>query len=411
MRQLDFLQGARERHGDVFTLRLPGETPLVMVGDPELARQVFSAPDEVLSAAEGNRPVLSPLLGEHSLFLLDGERHMSHRRLLLPPFHGRRLERQATAMRAMAEASLDAWPVGEEVAVLPRMRALALDVVMGAVFGVDDEPQHRAMRDVLLGLRLPMNARDGARPQYRRAVRHAETVVGEAVARRRADSCLGERDDVLSLLLEARTEGGARLSDIEVRDEAITLVVAGMETTATSLAWALERLARAPASLARAVEDAEDGPYIEAVVYETLRMRPVVPMATRLVMQPFALGEYLIPAGARVSPNAFLIHYRPDLYPEPTTFRPERFLERQPGTYTWIPFGGGVRRCIGGSFALMEIRIVLSALLSRMTLRALNPEPERVRNRAIVSVPARQSQVVLEPRRVAAARSATEVRG
>jgi cytochrome P450 len=404
MRQLAFLQEARDRHGDVFTLRLPGEEPLVMVGDPELARQVFSASEEALSAAEGNRPVLGPLLGEHSLFLLEGERHLSHRRLLLPPFHGRRLQRQAKTMRAMAEAHLDAWPAGREVAALPRMRILALEVVMSAVFGLDKGPRRRAMRDALLSLRLPMNARDGATPEYRRTVRRAEELTGDEVARRRGDPHLEERDDVLSLLLESRCEDGSPLSDAEIGDELITLVVAGMETTATSLAWALERLARAPESLACAAEEATEGggAYIDAVIYETLRMRPVVPMATRLVRQPFALADHLIPAGVKVSPNAFLIHYRPDIYPEPMTFRPERFLERQPGTYTWIPFGGGAHRCIGGSFALMEMRIVLSALLSRMTLRAPDHKPEGVRNRAIISLPASQAKVVLEPRHTGA---------
>jgi cytochrome P450/alpha/beta superfamily hydrolase len=400
MRQLAFLQEARDRYGDVFTLRLPDEDPLILVGDPELARQVFSAPEDVLSASEGNRPVLAPLLGECSLFLLAGERHLSHRRILLPPFHGARLERQGEAMRSLAEAQLNSWPVGQELPALPRMRELALDVVVGTVFGVEGEGWSRPLRDALLALRLPMNARDGASPKYRRMVQRAEMLIGEVVARRRTDSSPEECDDVLSLLLGSRLEDGSLLSNVEIRDELLTLVMAGMETTATSLAWALERLARSPEALARATREAArgGGPYLEATIYETLRMRPAVPMSTRLVQRPFALGEYLIPPGARVSPSAFLIHHHAHVYPEPMSFRPERFLDDPPGTYTWIPFGGGVRRCIGGSFALMEMRIVLSTLLSRMTLQSVGSKPEGVRNRAIISVPARQAEIVLESR-------------
>jgi cytochrome P450/alpha/beta superfamily hydrolase len=403
MRQLAFLEEMRARYGEVFTVRLLGEEPLVVVGDPELVRQVIAASPDVLQAGEGNRRVLGPLLGEHSLFLLDGERHLSHRRLLLPPFHGRCLERCAETMRTTVEAQLAAWPEGEPVAALPRMRTLSLAVMMRTVFGIG-EAERPALRDALLALRLPANADDGESPAFRAAVERAEALIAEEVARRRSGSRPEQGDDVLALLLGSRLEDDSPLSEAEVRAELMTLIVAGTETTAGSLAWALERLAHTPEALDRAVEEATagGGPYIDAAIYETLRMRPVLPTFARLAKQPFALGEHLVPAGTRIALSVLLVHHRADVYPEPMAFRPERFLGNQPGTYTWIPFGGGVRRCIGASFALMEMRIVLGALLSRMTLRAPGPEAEGMRNRAVMTVPSRQAEVILEPRRAAA---------
>jgi len=402
MRQLGFLQEARDAHGEVFTLRLRGEEPLVVLGHPELAKQVFSAPEEVLSAAAGNRPILGALLGDRSLFLLGGERHLAHRRILLPPFHGSRLARQEQAMREVAAARIEGWPLGERFPTLPRLRNLALEVVTPALFGPAGGAGRGRLREALAALRLPMNSRDGARPEYVRAVRRAESLVEELIAERRRESYAG-RDDVLSLLLDARDDEGEPLSDLEIRDELITLVAAGMETTAGSLAWALERLTRDRRALSKAADDAVagDGSYIGAVIHETLRMRPVVPMTTRLSRQPVELDRHLIPAGVRIFVSAFLIHHRADVYPDPMAFRPERFLEEPPGTYTWIPFGGGVRRCIGAGFALQEMRVVLAALLARFAPRAAEADPEGVRNRAILSTPARGGEVLLEARPVA----------
>jgi cytochrome P450 family 135 len=401
MRALAFLQEMRERHGDLFTLRLVGGQSLLVVADPELVKQVFSAPPDVLHAGEGNDRVLGPLFGEHSLILLDEDRHMSHRRLLLPALHGPRLERQAGAIRAQVEAVLETWPAGEEIAALPWMRALTLEVVIRTSFGDVGEERLASLRAALGALRLPLSARDGARPEFRNAVAHAEAVVGEEVARRRSES-LPTGDDLLSLLLEARHEDDSPLSEAEIRDELITLAMAGAETTAGSLAWALERLARAPKALAGVVAEAPDGggPYTDATIYETLRMRPVVPMSARLVKRPFELDGRSIELGTVIAPSALLIHHRADIYPEPMEFRPERFLDQPPGTYTWIPFGGGIRRCIGASFALLEMRIVLSALLSRLTPYAADSRPEEMRSRANTMLPARGGRIVLENRRV-----------
>jgi cytochrome P450 len=402
MRQLSFLQEARDAYGEVFTLRLRGEEPLVVLGHPELAKQVFSAPEEVLSAAGGNRPILSALLGEGSLFMLGGEQHLVHRRILLPPLHGERLARQEQTMREIAAAQIETWPQDERFPALPRLRALALEVVTVALFGPAEGARRARLREALSTLRLPMNARDGAKPEYGRAVRRAESLVEEAIAERRAEPHT-EHADVLSLLLDARDAVGEPLSELEIRDELVTLVAAGMETTAGSLAWALERLTRDRRALSRAADDAAEGggPYLEAVIHETLRMRPVVPMTTRLSRRPIELDRHLIPAGVRIFVSAFLIHYREDVYSDPMAFRPERFLEDPPGTYTWIPFGGGVRRCIGASFALQEMRVILAALLARLTPRASDADPEGVRNRAILSTPARGGEILLEARSAA----------
>ena len=403
LRPLDFLQRMRERHGDMFTVRLPGEQPLLVVGDPQLVEQVFQAPADVLHAGEGNSRGLGWVHGKHSLALLDGQRHMSHRRLLLPAFHNRRLERHAARMRALAEAQLDAWPSGEEVAALPRMRAIALEAVVDAVFGEGEPERLDPLRSAVPELQAA-GVGNGDSPAAHRLVERVAALVGEEVAARRTGARLSEREDMLSLLLEARYEDGAPLADVEVRDEAMMLLIAGYETTATSLAWALERLARNPAALAAAEEDAADGggDYIDAAIYETLRSRPAVTMSARLVKQPFRLGDREIAPGTLIALSALLVHHRPDIYPEPMSFLPERFLDQQPGTYTWIPFGGGVRRCIGVGFALMEMRIVLSALLSRMALRPAGPEPEGMQTVGSRLVPVRGARVVLERRNSAA---------
>ena len=405
MRSLEFLQRLQARHGDVFRLRLVGRSPLLVVGAPELAREVFQAPADVLDAGEGNRRVLGWLYGEHSLILLEGERHMRHRRMLLPPLHGERLARQRKAMRTLAERHLGAWKPEGESETLPDLRALALDVIAQVVLGeVEDGAGAGPLREALVELLAAGRELRGDDAAPRDAVREVESLLGAAAARRRGDPRLGERDDVLSLLLQTRNDDGSPLEDAEIAGELLTLIVAGSDTTAGALSWALERLARAPEAQARAAAAAADGDdaYLDAVVFETLRMRPVVPMSARLVKRPFDLGESTIPPGTLLAVSALLIHHRADLYPEPLSFRPERFLGEPPGTYTWIPFGGGVRRCVGAGFALQEMRVVLSALLARMALRPAGPEPEGALTRANTLVPAGGGRVRLEARRPAA---------
>jgi cytochrome P450 family 135 len=414
VRPLPFLRELQRRHGDVFSVQLFHEDPWVMVSDPELVKRVLTAPADVLHAGEGNQ-ILEPILGASSVLLLDEDQHLRQRRLLLPPFHGDRMERYGEVMREVAEAELERWPTGVDAPAWPRMQAITLEVILRAVFGVVErerlDPLRAALSEMLhvtgdtlrmavLVIAGPRRMAESRLLGFRALMARVDELVLAEIRRHRGYDDLESRDDVLSLLLQARHEDGSGMSDTELRDELMTLLVAGHETTATSLAWALERLTRNPEAMARTVAEAEagGGPYTDAVIQETLRLRPVIPVVARHVKQPFELGDHLIPAGATITPSILLMHRRPDVYPDPAAFRPERFLERPPGTYTWIPFGGGVRRCIGASFALFEMRVVLSTLLARATVRAAEPQREGTRRRAITLTPSRGARVVLATR-------------
>jgi cytochrome P450 family 135 len=292
------------------------------------------------------------------------------------------------------------------------MQAITLEVIVRAVFGIRDEERVARMREALSDtLELTSDWRAmialavlGPERIYRwrffqREFDHVNELVLDEIARRRETPDLEERDDILSLLLQARHEDGRPMSDTELRDELMTLLVAGHETTANALAWALERLVRHPDKLDRLTEEAAAGEdeYADAVVKETLRLRPVLPIVVRRLQEPMEIGGHLLPAGAAVAPCIYLMHRRPDVYPEPERFRPERFLERPAGTYTWIPFGGGVRRCLGASFALFEMKTVLSTLVTRLRLRPSQPSSERVARRAITLTPGRGAEVLVEP--------------
>jgi cytochrome P450 family 135 len=414
VRPVPFLEELQQRHGDVFTVHVFHEHPWVMVSDPELIKRVFTAPPDVLHAGEGNQ-ILEPIIGPSSVLVLDEGAHMRQRKLLLAPFHGDRMERYGEVMREVVEAAVDRWPAGRARPALPLLQEITLDVILRAVFGVTERERLDALRGALRHMidfitdpkLLTVTVLAGTRGIVRwrrlgfrdRLERVDELVLAEIARRRAAD--LGERDDILSLLLQASHEDGSAMSDAELRDELLTLLTAGHETTATALGWALERLVRHPDALARVVAEAEagDSAYTDAAIRETLRLRPVLPIVARHVVgQPFELGDHLIPVGATIAPCILLLHRRPDIYPEPTEFRPERFLDHAPGTYTWIPFGGGVRRCIGASFALFEMRVVLSTLLARATVRADEPAPERIRRRSITLTPSRGARVALAPR-------------
>jgi cytochrome P450 family 135 len=401
-----FLRRTRDRYGDVFTVRLRSGENFVMVADPEAIKDVFTGDPEVFRAGEGNR-VLLPLLGRHSVLLLDGREHLRQRRLLLPPFHGERMQRYREIMEAATEREVATWVPGEPVAVARRMQEVTLEVIMRAVFGVTAREEVAHLRRVLLGLldwtmapsRFLMLA--VLRPErlerfapFQRVMRPVDEALLATIARRRGAEDLAEREDILSLLLQARDEDGEGLSDRELRDELMTLLVAGHETTATALGWAVERLLRHPDALERATRDARDGDgdYLDAVAKETLRIRPVLPVVARRVREAVTLAGVDIPAGADVAPCIYLVHHREDVYPDPDVFRPERFLGVKPGTYTWLPFGGGVRRCIGASFALFEMQVVLGSLLRAVTLEAVEPADERTSRRTITLVPGRGAE-------------------
>lgn len=398
MRPLVFMEELRARFGEVATVRLLDQSPWVLVSDPDLVGEVFKAPADILHGGEG-KEVLRPVLGDHSVLLLDEDRHMEQRRLLLPPFSGSRIERYEEAMHAVATRGVEAWPLGEATEATRWTRAIALETILRTVFGLEEDERLTPLREALRGLRVPANERESRQPAFQRSITRIDSLIFANIERRRRSG--GESDDdVLALLLGAHHEDGRPMSDEEIRDELVSLLVAGYETTAATLAWALELLAHHPDALARAEQEATAGKsdYLDATIREALRMRPPLPVVARAVKQPFELGGYTIPPAASIVPAILLLHHRPDVYPEPESFRPERFLERPPDPNTWIPFGGGVRRCIGARFALREMRVVLTAVLARATVRVAEPEPEPMRCRNVTLVPARGARLILEAR-------------
>jgi cytochrome P450 len=399
-----FLLRAHERHGDVFTIRIGGEPPWVMLAHPDAVREVFTGDPAVLHAGKANL-VLRPLVGHASVLLLDGPQHLRQRKLLLPPFHGSRMAGYRDMVAAIAREHVATWPRGAPLPLAPRMQAITLDVVLRVIFGVDAASARldplrdrlRAMLTRVLG-GTSMLAMATAGPRrveqaglFRRWLRPVDELLYEQIAERRA----APGDDVLSLLLAARHEDGAQMRDQELRDELVTLLVAGHETTATALSWAVERITRAPGGWAALRAGGEE--YAEAAGKEALRLRPVLPVVLRNLQRPATIAGLDLPAGTVVAPSIYLVHRRADTYPEPARFRPERFLgpEPQGGTYTWIPFGGGIRRCLGAAFALMEIRVVLAEIAAHVDAAPARPEREPTARRAITLIPGRGAEVVL----------------
>jgi cytochrome P450 len=330
---------------------------------------------------------------------------------MLPPFHGERMRSYEQTMAEVAAEEIESWPAGEPYAVRPAMQRITLEVIIRTVFGVQDEERRAALRATLgdalewgsnprrmalLAMLGPQRVASSA--MFQRVRQPADDLIYEEIRARRGAIDLEERDDVLSMLLLARHDDGSPMTDDELRDQLMTLLVAGHETTASSLAWAVERLVRNPRVLERAREDGDD--YLDAVCKETLRLRPILALVLRRLTEPMEIGGHLLPAGTNVAPCIYLVHKRADIYPDPYAFKPERFLERPAGTYTWIPFGGGVRRCLGASFAQFEMKVVLRELLQRVEPRVADSRPERPTRRAITLVPERGGEVVVERARV-----------
>jgi len=414
-----FISRMARRYGPVVQLSTAFDSNFVMVFDPALVKDVFRGPPERLRAGEANEP-LGPALGMRSLLLLDGEEHLRQRRLMLPPFHGQRMRAYEDVMREAADRAIDSWPLNREFALLPTTQQLTLDVILRTVFGVAEGPRQEELKRRLRAMIDPVSNRFGillmvlmrrgnkrALARFEERRRRVDELIYDEIARRRQAPDLDQREDVLSMLLLARDEDGRPMTDVELRDQLVTLLVAGHETTATGLAWVFDLLLRNPrvlAKLRQAVADGDDS-YVDAVAKEALRIRPVVPGVGRVVRGgTFELGGYTLREGTEINPSIAVIHARPDAFAGPREFRPERFLEdNPPDTYTWIPFGGGTRRCIGASFALFEMRVVIRRVIERTTLEAASDEAERVERRGVTMVPKRGTRVLLRERRPAPA--------
>jgi cytochrome P450 len=400
----------RERYGDVFSSHFPFFGRVVYVADPALVKEVFAGDPRVFHAGEANATVLGDALGDNSLLTLDEGRHMSQRKLLLPPFHGAAVRRYVDVIADAAAREVDTWAVGRSFGLRPRMQAITLDVILRAVFGVRDGERMDLFRERIPRLGnlssvldwLPFMQRDlgGVTPaaRFRKAIAAVDELIYAEIAERRAMGSAADRDDVLTLLLSARHDDGAPMSDVELRDELMTLLTAGHETTATGMSWAFERLLRTPPVMARLLDSLDDDDYVDAVVKETLRVRPVIVDVARKLTRDTSIGGWQLPAGTMVLPAIAAVHMRPDLYPAPEEFRPERFLDEGAESYAWIPFGGGVRRCIGASFAQVEMRVVLREVLRRVRLRADSQRPERPQVRHVTVVPSRGCRVAVEER-------------
>ncbi len=397
----------RRRYGDVVTFRSLFDPQFVMVFDVDLVKQVFRGSPDRLHAGEANA-LLGPVVGQRSVLLLDGTEHLRQRKLLLPPFHGGRMRAYEQVMVKAADRAIDSWPVGKQFTLLGSMQALTLDVIVRTVFGVTDADRSEELKRRLRTMLDPVASRvgvlalvltggrrgSGAGEDFARQRRAVDELIYQEIAARRAEPGLSDREDVLSMLVLARDEGGSPMTDEELRDELLTLLVAGHETTATALAWAFDLLLHNPEVLSRLRSSLAEGDdaYLGAVVKETLRIRPVISGVGRVVRgcEPFEVGGYAIPPGVEINPSIAAIHRRADRYPSASEFRPERFLGPDPpDTYTWLPFGGGTRRCLGASFAEFEMRAVIRRVLERTELQPVGRRPERGVRRGITFVPRR----------------------
>jgi cytochrome P450 len=416
-RQIEFVFRARRQLGGVFRMDTVIAGGTIITDHPDHVRSLFTAKPDLVPSLTAESP-LRPIVGPNSVLTANGPRHLRQRRLLLPPFHGEAIERYAQMIREVTEAQIDRWPVGRSFALAPRMQAITLDVIMSGIFGIDGRPargtaEHRLRYTVkqLANVSTSPVAKVGeianlghAEPKglMRRAIALLDRATYPVIEARRRAADLDERGDILSLLVRATTEDGDQLTDHELRDELLTLVLAGFETTANSLAWTWERLVRTPVAYERLRDavrsDTQAAEQIEATIIEGMRSRPVIPIIGRRVTVPWRLGDYVVPAGMGVSISILLVHHREDLYPEPFAFRPERWLDHSPGTYEWLPFGGGTRRCLGAALAMAEQRVVLEAMVRRLDLEADRPEPEHAQHRNVTMIPARGARVVIRSR-------------
>jgi len=411
-RPLAFNLGGARPPGDVFGARVVGrDVVYYMTKHPDHVKALFTAKPEDAPSVTGESP-LRPILGPDSVLTAVGPRHLRQRRLLLPPFHGDAIGRYAQIIITAIERELDTWQAGDTFALAPRMSAVTLEVIMAGIFGIDGTPARGSAEDELRRttrrfLRLTTRrawqlvelanmGREQPRGPLKPIMRAIDERLYAAIAERRRQGARAGGDDVMSLLMSARDEDGNALTDAELRDQLLSLVLAGHETTANQLAWAFERLVRTPDAY-DALRDAARGDdpdgFVEATIHEAMRVRPVIPFVGRAVQQPWRLGSYVIPARSVLGANIVGLHHRPDVYPDPLRFDPARFVGRKPGTYTWIPFGGGIRRCLGAALAMSEQRIVLQAIARRADLSYIDANPESPTARNVTMIPRHGARV------------------
>ena len=400
------------RYGPIMTMPILSLGDVAIVSDPELAKQVFTAPTDVLLGGEGVGPAAA-IYGSGSMFVQEEPEHLRRRRLLTPPLHGAALNSYVPIIEKSTRAAMRGWPVDRPFEMLQAARSLMLDVIVRVIFGVDDPDEVRRLgrpfeRLLNLGVSEQLTVRYALRhigtlrvwPQRTRANREIDDVVMPLIAQRRNDPRLAEQDDVLALLMRARGDDGEGLSDSEIRDDLITLMLAGHETTATTLAWAFDLLLHHPDALRRVRSEAGSGEeaFTTAVINETLRVRPPAPLTARVAARPIEIGGYRVDAGTRIVVHIIAINRNADTYDHPYEFRPERFLGTRPQTYAWVPFGGGVKRCLGASFSMRELITVMHVLLGEGEFSAVNEQPEKIVRRSIMLAPRYGTKVRFRPR-------------
>jgi cytochrome P450 len=415
-RPLPFMQECRRKFGNSFSLKFLGfERPMVLISDPAAIKALYMERSHGLPP--GRNIILEPILGSRSVLLLEGSEHLARRRLMLPPFHGERMRSYESVVTEAVGAEIDSWPLDREFPIHSRMQAVTLEVILRAVFGVSEGPRLDRLRGMLstvltetgspraqlVGLATRRLHGGNALARFEGQLKAVDELLYAEIAEHRSKPNLADRGDILSMLMLSEFEDGGSMDDTELRDQLMTLLLAGHETTATALAWTFDLVLRHPAALARLRDEMATGEdeYLRATISESLRLRPVLPLAGRRLAKELAVDGLTLPAGTDVSPAIWLTHTRADLYPEPFAFEPERFLENGPDTYAWIPFGGGIRRCLGATFAEFEMRIVLREVLSRCDLHKASPAPEKTGRRNITLSPKDGTPVVVTARRPA----------
>jgi cytochrome P450 len=399
VRNIPMMRRNRQKYGAMFSISLLGFPDFVIISEPTLIKQVLTEDPTVLHAGTGSP--LGAVLGANSLLAIDEDIHLRQRRILLPPFHGQRMQAYEEVFAGIANAEMDTWPIDQEFRTLEPMQRITLRAILSTVFGAHDESLEELEvlipETVELGTRLVLlkfAQKDlGPRSPWGKFLRtraKAEKIMDELMEEARRDPNLSERTDVMSLLVQATHEDGSPMSDQEIRDQLLTMMIAGHETTAGTLAWAIERLSRNPEVLGKLTESVRAGEteYLNAVFDETLRIRPTVSLAVRSVQnKPYVLNGYELPVETRIGSNPALTHFDPNLFDSPNEYRPERFLEERPSNYAYIPFGGGVRRCIGAAFARMEFNVVMTELIKRFDLQPTDAKFEPWGFRSVTFAP------------------------